>query len=223
MGIKRKIFTLIELLVVIAIIAILAALLLPSLKKAREKANELKCKGQLSQCGLAFAGYYNDFSGWIPAVYYNTVYWDWYGSSGWQTTAACSWAIKLMEQGYLPKPPPLSIYPAVSICPILDKTTTNYPAYAMNSYLGLQPTSTTDQDKQKNIFALKNSSRNILIADGVTDSNGNVISLPEIAGPYHGAYISRRHSGGSNVLYLDGHIGFKKWIEALTVSTYQVQ
>ena len=64
--VKTKIFTLIELLIVIAMIAILAAMLLPALGKAREKARSIQCMGQVRQWTSGFILYANESNDYFP-------------------------------------------------------------------------------------------------------------------------------------------------------------
>ncbi len=68
---KSAAFTLIELLVVIAIIAVLAALLLPSLNKAKDQAQLIVCTGNLRQCAQVMKMYTIDSNSLYPsAIWY---------------------------------------------------------------------------------------------------------------------------------------------------------
>ena len=70
-------FTLIELMVVITIIAMLAAILLPTLARAREAANRISCASNLWQLGMALLMFAGEHDGLLPPGTPNGIWGQW--------------------------------------------------------------------------------------------------------------------------------------------------
>ncbi len=217
-------FTLIELLVVIAIIAILAAMLLPALSRAKDKANGILCLSNTKQLQLAWQMYTDDSNGALVAnrgkdeIVFGLNPDSWVlGIMTYNTPDATNTTLMLngLMGPYTAKNPGIYRCPADrSVATIGGVTLPRARSMTMNGRLGANNTVKKITDLSNNQLS-PNPSMMFTFMDEHPDSL-NDAQFYKNTGYSWTDFPAWYHGGACGFSFADGHSEIRKWLEAST-------
>ncbi|MDD2710661.1 MAG: prepilin-type N-terminal cleavage/methylation domain-containing protein [Verrucomicrobiae bacterium] len=210
-GKNKAAFTLVELLVTIALIGILASLFAPALKKAREKSQQIACLSTLKQIGGAFNLYANDHDDSFPI--------------GWVAWPGGSWCYQLSSYVNI-KWDASSVYPSGSPPIFYCPGAKPFPQRALYCSLGYGYNRYFYEPAQGHWCkrsSVSHPSECLLAADlelisppDYLDGNNTSsvviyrVGQPNSLHEWNLSLFAFRHSGGLNMLFVDGHLEWRE-------------
>ena len=230
---RKQAFTLVELLVVIGIIALLISILLPSLNRARALAQATVCQSNLRQLFLATTFYQNDYKQYVPRPNWADPLTGWDDPACWANALPTELKQKPFGASAYAPANPQEPRRTIFVCPTQNAFHDQSLTYSYNLQLrAAYVIVPVPIDTQAPIKPTMLRNRHFdpltynpgldtipLIMDGAWAADSTCYlpyrsrdfgGAPAVPGQYNMVPPSQPHSNGTNILYLDGHVGYVK-------------